>query len=58
MLIKKRTSNLDGVCVNYEQLLHPIQSSACRKCQGSSRGKRAYQEIFRFQSTLTPFQYP
>ena len=37
----ERTSILDGVCFNYEQLFHPIQCTACRKCQYSSRGKRA-----------------
>ena len=31
-LIKKTTSILDGVCFNYEQLLHSIQCTACRKC--------------------------
>ena len=40
-LIRKRTSILDGACFNYEQLFHPIQCTACRKCQCSSRGKRA-----------------
>ena len=40
-LIRKRTSILVRVCLNYEQLFHPIQCTACRKCQRSSRGKRA-----------------
>ena len=40
-IIRKRTYILDRVCFNYEQLFHPIQCTACRKCQCSSRGKRA-----------------
>ena len=39
MLIRKRTSILDGVCFNYEQLFHPVQCTACRKYQDSSRDK-------------------
>ena len=40
-LIRNGTSILDRVCFNYEQLFHPIQCTACRKCQCSSRGKCA-----------------
>ena len=40
-LFRKRTSFLDGVCFNYGQLFHPIQSTACRKSQCNSQGKRA-----------------
>ena len=40
-LFRKRTSILVRVCFNYEQLFHPVQGTACRKCQFSSRGKRA-----------------
>ena len=40
-LIRKRTSILDKDCSNYGKLFHPIQCTACRKCQCSSRGKRA-----------------
>ena len=40
-LIRKRTSILDTVCFNYEQLFHPIQGTACRKCECGSKGKRA-----------------
>ena len=46
--IRKRTSLLDGVCFIYEQLFHPIQCTACRKCQCSSRSKHAWQEVFVF----------
>ena len=37
MLMRKRTSILDRVCFNYEQLFHPVQCTACRICQCSSR---------------------
>ena len=40
-LIGKRISILDRVCFNYEQLFHPMQCSACRKCPCRSRAKRA-----------------
>ena len=40
-LIRKRTPILDVACFNYKQLFHPIQCTACRKCQCSSRGKPA-----------------
>ena len=39
MLMRKRTSILDGVCVNYEQLFHPVQCTACRICQCGSKDK-------------------
>ena len=39
MLMRKRTSILDGVCFNYEQLFHPVQCTARRICQNSSRDK-------------------
>ena len=45
MLMRKRTSILDGVCVNYEQLLHPVQCTACRICQCSSRDKLVLPEV-------------
>ena len=41
MLIRKRTSILDGACFIYGLLFHPKQCTACRECQCSSRGKRA-----------------
>ena len=39
MLIRKRTSILDGACFNYEQLFHPVQCTASRIYQCSSRDK-------------------
>ena len=57
-LSRKRTSILHGVCFIYEQLFHPIQLTACKKCQCSPRGNCAQQEVFRIQSTLIPFRYP
>ena len=54
-LIIKRTSILVRVCINYEQLFHLIQCTACRKCQCSSRGKRAEQEDFVFRQLYFHF---
>ena len=45
MLMRKRTSNLDGVCVNYEQLFHPVQCTACRICQCSSTDNFVLTEV-------------
>ena len=39
MLMRKTTSFLARVCFNYEQLFHPVQCTACRICQCSSRDK-------------------
>ena len=33
MLMSKRTSTLDGVCFNFEQLFHPVECTACRVYQ-------------------------
>ena len=45
MLIRKRTSIRDGVCFNYEQLLHPVQCTACRIYQCSSKDKLVLPEV-------------
>ena len=45
MLIGKRTSILDRVCFNYEQLFHPVQCTACRICQFSSRDRLVLPEV-------------
>ena len=45
MLIGKRTSILDRVCFNYEQLFHPVQCTACRICQCSSRDRLVPSEV-------------
>ena len=45
MLMRKRTSILDGVCVKYEQLIHPVQCTACRICQSGSRDKFVLPEV-------------
>ena len=45
MLIRKRTSILDRVCFNYEQLFHPVQCTACRICQCSSRDRLVLPEV-------------
>ena len=45
IVIRKRTSILDRVCFNYEQLFHPVQCTACRICQGSSRDRLILPEV-------------
>ena len=45
MLMRKRTSILDRVCFIYEQLFRPIQCTACRICQCSSRDKLGLPEV-------------
>ena len=45
MLIRKRTFILDRVCFNYEQLFHPVQCTAGRICQCSSRDRFVLPEV-------------
>ena len=45
ILMRKRTSILDGVCFNIEQLFHPVQSTACKDCKCSSRDKLVSPEL-------------
>ena len=45
MLMRKRTSILHGVCFNYELLFHPVQCTACRICQCSSRDELVLPEV-------------
>ena len=45
MLIRKRTSILARVYFKYEQLFHPVQCTACRICQCSSRDKLVLPEV-------------
>ena len=45
LLMRKRTSIFDRVCFNYEQLIHPVQCTACKICQGSSRDNLASPEV-------------
>ena len=47
-LIRKRTSILDRVSLNYKQLFHPIQCIACRKCQCSSKLNALRKKFFVF----------
>ena len=44
-LIRKRTSIFDRVCFTYEQLFHPVQCTACRICQCSSRDRLVLPEL-------------
>ena len=57
MLTRKRTSILDGVRVIYEQLFHPVQCTACRTYQCSSRDKIVLPEVTGFVSFSDQLQY-
>ena len=37
MIIRRRTHILDKLCFNYEQFFHPIQSTACKTNQCTSK---------------------
>ena len=45
MIMRKKTSIFARVCFNYEQLFHPVQCTACRICQCSSKDKRVLPEV-------------
>ena len=45
MLMRKRTSLLDRVYFYYEQLFHPVQCTAYKICQCSSRDKLVLPEV-------------
>ena len=55
--MRKSTSIFDEICVNYEQLFHPVQSTACRKCQGSSKDKLALPEVTSILSISDQIHY-
>ena len=56
-LSRKRTSILDGICVNYEPLFHPIQCTACKICPCSSRFKHVVPEVTGSLSFLDQLHY-
>ena len=56
-LIRKRTSSLDRVCFNYEQLFHPVQCNACSKCQCSSKNKVVLPEVTGILSIADQLHY-
>ena len=57
MFIRKRTSNLEGVCSNYEQLFHPVQCTACRISQCSSGDKLVLPRLTRILSFSDRIHY-
>ena len=57
MLMRKRTSNLDGVCFNYEKLFHPVQCIACRKSKYTSRDKFFLPEVTGILSNSDQLHY-
>ena len=56
-LITKRTSIVDGVSFNYEQLFHPVQCTACRICQCSSRDRLVLPDVTGILSILDQLHY-
>ena len=58
MLITKRTSNLDRVFFNYEQLFHPVQCTVCRICQCSSRDRLVLPEVTGILTNSDQVHYP
>ena len=57
MLMKKRTRILDRVCFNYEQFFHPVQGTACKLFQCSSRDKLVLPELNGILSYSDQFHY-
>ena len=57
MLMRKRTSILEVVCFNYEQLFHPVQCTACRICQCRSRNELVWPEKTGFLSFSDQLHY-
>ena len=57
MLVKKKTSKLYGVSFNYEHLFHPVQCSACRICQSSSRDELVWPKLAGILSFLDQLHY-
>ena len=55
--IRKRTSFLDGVCFNYEQLFHPVDCTAGRIYQCSSRQKLNSPRAIRILTISEEFHY-
>ena len=56
-LVRKLTSIIDGVGFNYEQLFHPVQCTAYRICQGSSREKLFLPEVTGILSIREQIRY-
>ena len=57
MLMRKRTSILDGVCFNYEQLFHPVKCIACTKCKYTWRDKFFLPEVTGILSNSDQLHY-
>ena len=57
MLMRKRTFIVDRVWFIYEQFFHPVQQTACRICQCSSRDILALPEETGIVSTSEQFHY-
>ena len=57
ILMRKRTSFFDGVCFINDQLFHPVQGTACRICQWSSRDKLVLPEAIGIVSISDQLHY-
>ena len=57
MLMRKTTSIVDGVCINYEQLFPPVKCTAYRISQCSSRDKLVLPETTGILSISDQFRY-
>ena len=56
--IRKGTSILDKGCFNFEQLFDPLQCTACKKCQDSSKDKLILSGVTGMLSTSNNFFCP
>ena len=56
-LNRTKTCILDDVCYTYEQLFHPVQCTACKRCQGSSTDKLVLSRALGVLSTLNQIHY-
>ena len=57
MLMRKRTSILDRICFNFEQLFHTVQCTASRKCQCSSKDRLVLPEVIGVLLISDQFHY-
>ena len=57
MLMRKRTSVSDRVYFYYEQWFHPVQCTACKICQCSSRDEFVLPEVTGILSISDQFHY-
>ena len=54
---EEKRIHLDGVCFKYERLFNPVQCTACRICQCSSRDKLFWLEVIGILWTSEQLQH-